>query len=167
MGRTRIVVGVVGTLVVAAYAALLAVNALVLDPLAAVPGQSLAQIHAELTRQGFSVRGDTVAVVVVALIGVLLAAVLSVLLLVTRAPAHVIAAVLLAVVVMGTPASYVAAIAIGMDVADAFGVGGGDHTIWAGVLYVTSLVALVGIPVVLVVGQAAHVRRTALRTHAA
>ncbi|MBF4607957.1 hypothetical protein [Curtobacterium sp. VKM Ac-1393] len=167
MGNTRIVVGVVGTLVVALYATLLAVNALVLDPLGAVPGQSLAQIHAELTRQGFSVRTDTVIVIVVAAVGVLLAAGLSVLLLITRATAHVMATVLLAVVAFGAPSSFWSGFALGMDVADAYGVGGGDHTIWAGVLYVTSAVALVALPFVLVVGQAVHVRRAALRARAA
>ncbi|MBT1605674.1 hypothetical protein [Curtobacterium flaccumfaciens] len=166
MGRTRIVVAVVGVLVVALYAALLAVDALVLDPLAAVPGATLAEIHAELTQQGFPVGADVATVVGIAVVGVLFAAGLSVLLLITRAPAHVIAAVLLAVVVMGTPMSFVAAIALGMDVADAYGVGGGAHTIWSGVLYVTSLVALIAIPVVLVVGQSVHVRRAALRARA-
>ena len=167
MGRIRIVVAVVGVLVVALYAALLTVNALVLDPLTAVPGATLAEIHAELSEQGFAVGADIATVIGIAVVGVLFAAGLSVLLLITRARAHVIAAVLLAVVVMGTPMSFVAAIALGMDVADAYGVGGGDHTIWSGVLYVTSLVALIGIPVVLVVGQAAHVRRATLRAHAA
>ncbi len=166
MGRTRIVVAVVGVLVVALYAALLAVDALVLDPLAAVPGATLAEIHAELSEQGFPVGADVATVVGIAVVGVLFAAGLSVLLLITRAAAHVIAAVLLAVVVMGTPMSFVAAIALGMDVADAYGVGGGDHTIWSGVLYVTSLVALIAIPVVLVVGQSVHVRRAALRARA-
>jgi hypothetical protein len=166
MGRTRIVVAVVGVLVVALYAALLAVNALVLDPLAAVPGATLAEIHAELAQQGFPVGADVATVVGIAVVGVLFAAGLSVLLLITRAPAHVIAAVLLAVVVMGTPMSFVAALALGMDVADAYGVGGGAQTIWSGVLYVTSLVALIAIPVVLVVGQSVHVRRAALRARA-
>lgn len=166
MGRTRIVVAVVGVLVVALYAALLAVNALVLDPLAAVPGATLAGIHAELTQQGFHVQTDIVVVIALASDGVVLAAGLSVLLLVTRAPTHVIAAVLLAVVVLGGPASFWSGFALGMDVADGFGTDGGDHTIWAGVLYVTSLVALIAIPVVLVVGQAAHARRAALRARA-
>ncbi|QQD75956.1 hypothetical protein I8920_14300 [Curtobacterium sp. YC1] len=167
MGRARIVVAVVGVLVVALYAALLALNALVLDPLAAVPGSTLPEIHAELTRQGFSVGTDIVVVIALAAVGVVLAAGLSVLLIVTRATAHVIAAVLLAVVVLGGPASFWSGFALGMDVADGYGVGGGDHSIWAGVLYVTSLLALIAIPVVLVVGQAAHVRRTAVRAHAA
>jgi hypothetical protein len=167
MGRTRIVVAVVGVLVVALYAALLAVNALVLDPLAAVPGATLAEIHRHLDAQGFHVQTDIVVVIVLASVGVVLAAGLSVLLFVTQVPTHVIAAVLLAVVVLGGPASFWGGFALGMDVADGYGTDGGDHTIWAGVLYVTSLVALIGIPVVLVVGQAAHVRRAALRAHAA
>jgi hypothetical protein len=167
MGRTRIVVAVVGVLVVTLYAALLAVNALVLDPLAAVPGASLDEIHRHLDAQGFHVQTDIVVVIALASVGVVLAAGLSVLLLITRATAHVIATVLLAVVVMGGPASFWSGFALGMDVADAYGVGGGDHTIWAGVLYITSLVALIALPFVLVVGQAVHARRAALRAHAA
>ncbi|WP_146243376.1 hypothetical protein [Curtobacterium sp. MCLR17_034] len=166
MGRTRIVVAVVGVLVVALYAALLAVDALVLDPLAAVPGASLAEIHGRLDAQGFHVQTDIVVVIALASVGVVLAAGLSVLLLVTRAPTHVIAAVLLAVVVLGGPASFWGGFALGMDVADGFGTDGGDHTIWAGVLYVTSLVALIAIPVVLVAGERRR-GRAALRPHAA
>ncbi|MBT1675355.1 hypothetical protein [Curtobacterium aurantiacum] len=167
MGRTRIVVAVVGVLVVTLYAALLAVNALVLDPLAAVPGATLAEIHRHLDAQGFSVPTDTAVVIGVAVVGIALAAGLSVLLLITRATAHVIATVLLAVVVLGGPASFWSGFALGMDVADAYGVGGGDHTVWSGVLYITSLVALIALPFVLVVGQAVHARRTTLRTRAA
>lgn len=167
MGRTRIVVAVVGVLVVALYAALLAVDALVLDPLAAVPGATLAEIHRHLDAQGFHVQTDIVVVIALASVGVVLAAGLSVLLLITRATAHVIATVLLAVVVMGGPASFWSGFALGMDVADAYGVGGGDHTVWAGVLYITSLVALIALPFVLVVGQAVHARRATLRAHAA
>lgn len=166
MGNTRIVVGVVGTLVVALYAGLLALNALVLDPLGAVPGQSLGAIYRHLDAQGYQVRTDTVIVIVVAAVGVVLASGLSVLLLITRATAHVMAAVLLAVVAFGAPAAFWSGFALGMDVADGYGIGGGAHTIWAGALYVTSLVALVAIPVVLVVGQAVHVRRAALRARA-
>lgn len=166
MGRTRIVIGVVGTLVVALYAGLLALNALVLDPLGAVPGQSLGAIYRHLDAQGYQVRTDTVIVIVVAAVGVVLAAGLSVLLLITRATAHVMAAVLLAVVAFGARAAFWSGFALGMDVADGYGIGGGDHTIWAGVLYVTSLVALIAVPVVLVVGQAVHVRRAALRARA-
>jgi len=166
MGRTRIVVAVVGVLVVALYAALLAVNALVLDPLAAVPGATLAEIHRHLDAQGFHVQTDIVVVIVLASVGVVLAAGLSVLLFVTQVPTHVIAAVLLAVVVLGGPASFWGGFALGMDVADGYGTDGGDHTIWAGVLYVTSLVALIAIPVVLVAGERRR-GRAALRAHAA
>jgi len=151
--RARLVVAVVGTLVVTAYAVLLAVDALVLDPLGAVPGRSLPAIYDELDRQGFAVGADVGTVVGIAVVGVLLAAVLGQTLLVTRAPAHVIAAALLAVVAGGGPMAFGSGFALGMDVADGFGTDGGDHTIWAGVLYVTSLVALVALPVVLVVGQ--------------
>ncbi|PZF57427.1 hypothetical protein DEJ23_08090 [Curtobacterium sp. MCSS17_008] len=156
-GGARTLVAVVGLLVVTAYAALLALNALVLDPLGAVPGQRLDEIHAELRRQGFGVTQDIVVVLVTAGVGVVIAAVLVWLL--HDGPAHVTASALLAVVAFGAPVSWWCGFALGMDVADGYGVGGGDHTIWAGVLYCTSLAALVAIPVVLVIGQARLIAR--------
>lgn len=167
MGRTRIVVGVVGTLVVALYAGLLALNALVLDPLGAVPGQSLGAIYGHLDAQGYQVRTDVVAVLVIAAVGIALAVAVLIVTLVRRTTAHVAAAWLLAIVAAGAVQVFGSGFQLGMDVADGYGIGGEDHTIWAGVLYGTSLVALLAIPVVLVVGQAAHVRRAALRSRAA
>lgn len=35
-----------------------------------------------------------------------------------------------------------------MDVADAYGIGGEDHTIWAGVLYATSFTAFLALAVI-------------------
>ncbi|WP_248704054.1 hypothetical protein [Curtobacterium sp. MWU13-2055] len=153
MGRTRIVVGVVGTLVVTLYAGLLALNALVLDPLGAVPGQSLGAIYGHLDAQGYRVRTDVVAVLVIAAVGIALAVTVLIVTLVRRTTAHVAAAWLLAIVAAGAVQVFGSGFKLGMDVADGYGIGGEDHTIWAGVLYVTSLVALLAIPVVLVVGE--------------
>lgn len=153
MGRTRIVVGVVGTLVVTLYAGLLALNALVLDPLSAVPGQSLGAIYGHLAAQGYQVRTDVVAVLVIAAVGIALAVTVLIVALVRRTTAHVAAAWLLAIVAAGAVQVFGSGFQLGMDVADGYGIGGEDHTIWAGVLYVTSLVALLAIPVVLVVGE--------------
>ncbi|MCS5492720.1 hypothetical protein [Curtobacterium flaccumfaciens] len=159
MGRTRIVVAVVGVLVVTLYAALLTVQQLVLDPLAAVPGTSLGAIHAHLEGQGFDVRGDVVAVLVTAAIGVALAIVVATVTLWRQVEPHFVVAWMLGIIAAGAVPFFVAGFQLGMDVADGYGVSGGAHTAWAGVLYVTSLVALVAIPVVIVFGE----RRRALR----
>ncbi|MBA8989047.1 hypothetical protein FHW23_000279 [Curtobacterium pusillum] len=164
MGWTRIVVAMVGVLVVTAYAALLAVNALVLDPLGAVPGTSLGAIYGHLERQGFDVRSDVVAVVVTAGIGVALAVAVAVVTLVRGTDVHFVAAWVLGIVAAGAVQVFGSGFQLGMDVADGYGVGGEDHTIWAGVLYVTSVIALVAIPVVLVVGERRRARRTASET---
>ncbi|WP_420368965.1 hypothetical protein [Curtobacterium sp. L1-20] len=149
-GSVRIVVAVVGVVVVAAYAALLAVNALVLDPLAAVPGQSLEQIYARVD-VGNDVTQDVIGVVVVASIGVVLALTAAVVGLAARLPASVIAVLHLGVLAAGAVATFQSGFWLGMDVADSWPTDGGAHTIWAGVLYVTSLAALVAIPGVLFV----------------
>lgn len=159
MERTRIVVAVVGVLVVTLYAALLAVQQLVLDPLAAVPGTSLGAIHAHLDGQGFDVRGDIVAVLVTAAIGVALAIVVAAVTLWRRVEPHFVVAWMLGIIAAGAVPFFAAGFQLSMDVADGYGVSGGAHTPWAGVLYVTSLVALVAIPVVIVFGE----RRRALR----
>ncbi|WP_065964404.1 hypothetical protein [Curtobacterium sp. UCD-KPL2560] len=160
-GARRVTVAVVGVLVVAAYAALLVVDALVLDPLAAVPGRSLDGLYAELDRQGFAVGADVATVVGLGIAGVVVAVVLATWLLVARAPTTVLVAALLAVVALGAPVSFASGFALGMDVADGFGVGGAAHTVWAGVRYLTSGIAFVAVPVVLVVGLTRSARRTA------
>lgn len=165
--RTNRLVAGTGIAVVALYAALLAVQALVFDPLAAVPGASLGAIHAELERQGFAVGTDVAAVVGIAVVGVALASGLGSSLVVTRARPYVTAAVLLGVVALGGPMTWWSGFWLGMDVADAYGVGGGAHTAWAGVLLVTSAIALAAIPFVLVIGQAISARRTTHRSRAA
>jgi len=158
MGNTRNVVVGLGVLAVTAYAALLAVQELVLDPLAALPGTPLATIYAHLDGQGFDVRSDVVGVLVIAAIGVVLAVVVAVVTLWRRVEGHFVAAWFLGILAAGAVPAFAAGFQLGMDVADGYGVGGQDHTVWAGVLYVTSLVALVAIPFVIVLGE----RRRAL-----
>lgn len=149
--RQRVGVSVVGVVVVAVYAGLMALQALVLDPLAAVPGKSLDAIHGHLERGGFDVAGDIRSVVVTAAVGVLLAVAVAVLGIVQRFEPVVIAVLFLALLVVGAPVTFGTGFALGMDVADGFGTGGASHTIWAGVLYGTSLAALVAIPLTLAV----------------
>ncbi len=148
-GSVRIVVAVVGVVVVAAYAALLAVNALVLDPLAAVPGRSLAQIYARVdawqrsstqrrrgARRGEHRGGLAVSRRPGSHRG-------------CRLPATVIAVLHLGVLAAGGLATFQSGFFLGMDVAGLVMTDGAAHTIWAGVLYLTSLAALVAIPGVL------------------
>lgn len=136
----------VGVLVVTAYAGLMALQALVLDPLEAVPGQTLAQIHTHLSTQGFDVAGDILSVLVAAAIGVVLAVVVAVSSIFLRLKPTMVAVLFLAVLALGAPVTFGTGFALGMDVADAYAVGGESHTVWAGVLYMSSLAALVAIP---------------------
>ena len=167
LGRARVVVTIAGLGIVVLYAALLAVQELVLDPLAAVPGASLPAILGHLERQGFDVHADVVGVLVIAAIGVGLAVVVAAVTLPLRVAPHFVAAWFLGIVAAGAVPAFAAGFQLGMDVADGYGIGGEDHTVWAGVLYLTSAVALVAIPVVLVVGERRHARRTVSGTQAA
>jgi hypothetical protein len=156
---SRTVVAVSGTLVVIAYAALLAVNALVLDPLAAVPGKSLPEIYATVDAMGMSSRQDVVGVLVTAGIGVALAVASALIGLSDRYSTHMIAVMHLGLVALGALVTFQSGFFLGMDVADAFAVSGGAHGLWAGVLYGTSLAALVAIPAVLFVTMVQDLRR--------
>ncbi|MET0806086.1 MAG: hypothetical protein ABWX98_03150, partial [Lacisediminihabitans sp.] len=69
----RLLVGLAGIGAVSAYASLMAVQALVFDPLAAVPGSTLAQIHGELRNAGNDVTRDITSILVAAAIGFSLA----------------------------------------------------------------------------------------------
>lgn len=146
VGVNRVLVAGAGVLAVTAYAGLMALQALVLDPLAAVPGRTLRQIHMHLSTQGFDVAGDIRSVLMAAAIGVALAVVVAVLSIVLRLKLKLIAVLVLAVLAAGAPVTFGTGFALGMDVADAYGVGGESHTVWAGVLYISSLAALVAIP---------------------
>ncbi len=133
-----------GVVVVAVYAAVMACEALVLDPLAAVPGQTLGQIHAHLRADGMNVTADIVTVIAQAVIGLTLAAVVAIVGLVRRLAPVVMSTWILAIIAAGGFVAFGTGFALGMDVADSYGVGGEDHTVWAGVLYLTSLAAFFG-----------------------
>jgi hypothetical protein len=148
VGVGRVLVAIAGVLAVMGYAGLMALQALVLDPLAAVPGETLAQIHVHLEAQAFNVTGDIRSVLGSAVIGVTLAVVVAVWSILRRLNAAVASALFLGVLAFGAPVTFGTGFALGMDVADAYGIGGASHTIWAGVLYITSLTALVAIPLV-------------------
>ena len=102
MTSGRVVLAVVGVLFVAAYAALMAIESLVLAVVAAAVG------------------------------------------LVRRFSVSTLAMIFLAIVAAGAVPAFGDGIHLGMDIADTYGGTGGAHTIWAGVLYLTSLAAAVG-----------------------
>lgn len=142
--RTRpVAVAVIGLVVVTVYAAWAALQILVLNPLAAAPGRSLAQIHAEMDAAGQAV-GIPPTLGVLA-IGPLLAA--AVLVGVSRGhlAARTTAMLTLALLALGAFGYFWASFMWGMNLADTYGIGGGDHSPWARPLYAVSLASLVGL----------------------
>lgn len=138
-------VAAVGLLAVAAYAALAAVQIFVLNPLAAVPGASLSAIYAEMDSAGE--RMPVTIPVVVFSLGLGVAIVVALLSIRSKLePAHS-AMLFLLLLVIGAPGYFVASFGPGMNLADAFMIGGGDHSGWSTVLYATSLAAAIATPV--------------------
>ena len=134
----------VGTLAVAAYAAMAALQILVLNPLAAAPGRSLAQIHADMDAAGESLGTPTVVVVA----GVALAMAITLAVNARREPPsswRLYLAGYLAILMLGVPAYWVASFGAGMSLADTYGITGGDHSPWALPLYAVSALAFIGL----------------------
>lgn len=129
----------VGVIAVIVYAALAALQILVLNPVAAVPGSSLAAIYAEM-----DAAGETMPVTMPLLIlgfGVAAAIVVAVLSIRSRLePAHS-ALLFLLLLVLGAPGYFVASFGPGMNLADTFMIGGGDYSKWSLVLFAVSLAA--------------------------
>ncbi|MDT3330637.1 hypothetical protein Q9S78_08125 [Microbacterium sp. KSW-18] len=142
----RTLVAAVGTAAVAAYAVVLVLQICVWNPLAAVPGSSLAEIGSQAATRGESV--FTPAPWVFAAIGVALAVAVLVLSVVARRTSTAgVAAGYLALIAAGAPAYFVASFGPGMALADAFGISGGDHAPGGSVLMVASGTAAVVIAV--------------------
>ncbi len=142
--RLALVVASVATMLVVAYAVLAAIQILVLNPLAAVPGKSLSRIRAELVASGESL--GTPLVLLVMGLGIALAIVILVE--TARHPeisAPAVALVYLALLAMGGPAHFFASFPAGMGIADTYLISGGDHSHWSTVLYAVSTLALLAI----------------------
>ncbi|WP_110589239.1 hypothetical protein [Microbacterium suaedae] len=151
--RTRTVVTALGgTALIVAYAVVAAVQILVWNPLAAIPGQDLAQI-----RSAAEAAGEHLAVMPVLIflgIGPAIAAVVVVL--AARGvftDARTVAVFLLGVVAAGAPAYFMASFGPGMALADAFLISGGDHAAGSAVLYVASALAIAAMPVAALAGR--------------
>jgi hypothetical protein len=149
MTRRHLVVGV-GMSVVMLYAALVGLDSLVFEPLAMVSGHSLGSIYARLIHeQGRAdVAYDVVSAASMVGVGTVLAISVGVVSRLTRVSLRWIMTMFLAVVVCGAAATFGAGIGTNMDVADTYGLGGGDRTVFAPSLYVASMSALVAIPAV-------------------
>lgn len=131
-----------GTVAVTAYAALAALQILVLNPIAAAPaGGDLAQIQRDLTAANESLGAPLVLTVLG--IGVVLAIALLVLLARLRDATPMAAALAyLLLLILGTPAYFMASFGAGMALAYTYMISGGDHSPWAWLLYWTSALAL-------------------------
>lgn len=154
--RPAITVSVIGVVAVVLYAVLGAVQILVLNPLAAVPGKSLAEIRAGMSEAGEAF--DTGMVFAIFGLGILIALGVAVLAIKDAAPARLTVLLYCAVLVMGAPAYFIASFGPGMSLADTYPISGADYSPWAMPLFVTSLLAL-GVAIILAVTFAWSPRR--------
>ena len=152
MNRTRrqaLWISIVGVLAVTAYAALAAVQILVLNPLAAAPGLTLDEIRSEMSSAGEDLGQG--AVFLILGIGVALAVAVAIVSMVGRADPAVTAMVFLALLMLGALGYFAASFGAGMGLADTFGIGGADYSPWARPLYAVSALAAAAIVIVAVV----------------
>ncbi|MDF2509593.1 MAG: hypothetical protein K0Q52_3452 [Microbacterium sp.] len=132
-------ISIAGVLAVTAYAAWAAVQILVLNPLAAVPGRTLDQIRSEMSAAGEELLWEPVAFILG--IGVVLAVVVAIVSIRGRAHPMVPAMSFLALLMLGAFGYFAASFGPGMSLADTFGIGGADYSPWARPLYAVSLLA--------------------------
>ena len=134
-----------GPLLVALYAGVMVVSLGWLEPRAAVPGLTRAEIAQGLDDFGSDLTSLTWSLVVVGLIGVGLSVAASSLGRRARLSLSTIATLHLGLLVLGAPVSFFAAFPLGMDVADTFGVSGGLRTPWHLVLLWASGISLLAL----------------------
>lgn len=143
MQRRTLWISIAGVLAVLAYAALAAVQILVLNPLAAAPGLTLDEIHFEMAGAGENL-GEG-AVFLILGIGVVLAVVVAVASILGRADPVIPTMSFLALLMFGVVGYFAASFGAGMGLADTFGISGADYSPWALPLYVISALAAVTI----------------------
>ncbi|GAA4070231.1 hypothetical protein GCM10023065_24690 [Microbacterium laevaniformans] len=142
--RRNLALAVAGTVLVVAYAAWAAVHVLIVNPLAAMPGYTVGEIHDAMTAAGQW--SGPLRVYITLAIGPLLA-IAALIVTVRRRDLSItsVASVYLALIVLGAPGYFWAAFDIGMGMADTFQINGGDYSPWAGPLYALSFAALVAL----------------------
>ena len=150
-----------GSAVLIAYSIAGAYQTLVWNPLAAVPGASLDEIHAAMDAAGETLGAPRV--IAWSAVGVALAVVGLIGTILERAPRprHVVAGYL-ALLVLAAPSHMFVAFTGGMGIADAFATSGGDHAPWGGMLYLASGLALLALLVLAFVRTAG--RQNGLRS---
>lgn len=146
--RSATWIGVAGFLLVVGYAVAGALQVLVWNPLAAVPGATLAEIHALMDRANESLAAP--AVLIWAATGILLAAAVLIAGLKHSISGRAAAGLYLVLLVLAAPSHWMASFPAGMGLADAFAISGGDHAPWGKVLYAVSALSLVAVFVVIV-----------------
>lgn len=157
-GRARIAVAAMGTALVIAYAALMVLQILVLNPLAAAPGRTLEQIHLDMEAANQSLMPGFA--IGIPAFGVALALVLAAIGMRARMPASVLGMGYLALLVVGSPAYLVASFGAGMSLADTYSIGGADHSPWSLLLHGTSFAA----GMLLFLAMVGHALRHGLRS---
>ncbi|QKJ18609.1 hypothetical protein [Microbacterium hominis] len=146
-------IALTGTIAVIAYATLAITQILVLNPLAAVPGATLDEIHAGLAAANEVISAPWV--IGLLAIGPILAVVLALLSRRADMTGRAIALAYLLILAFGAPAYFVASFGPGMALADAFMISGADYAPWGGALYLVSGAALLAAVVVAIVPQRA------------
>lgn len=144
--RATVLVSILGAVAVTLYAAWAAVQILVLNPLAAVPGSSLAEINGAMVASGEAV--NLMAPLVVLGIGPALAIAAAWVCVANRVPPIVAVSGPLALLILGTPGYFVASFGPGMALADTFLISGGNHSLWYLPLYAVSALAFVAVIIV-------------------
>ncbi|WP_449409128.1 hypothetical protein [Microbacterium maritypicum] len=137
--RSTVVVSVVGVLAVTLYAALAALQILLWTPLAAVPGSTLDDIRADMHAAGESLQeGMTIGILA---IGPILALIVAVIAIRSRAHPMVPAMTLLAVLMLGGPGFFLASFGAGMSLADTYYVSAGVTLPGVRSFYLVSVIA--------------------------
>lgn len=162
---SAVTIAVVGSVIVAAYAVLGALQILVLNPMAAAPDLTLAEIQAAVAEAGESL--PPFPVVVFVSLGLLLAVLVMLYAIAAPGPRPgVVAVMMLVIVALGAPAYFAASFPAGMALADTFMISGGDHSRWSVLLFLTSATALVcAIALAIVLALRARRAAPAARDH--
>lgn len=147
--RHTVLAAGLGFTVVAVYAIVGVLQILVWNPLAAVPGSTLAQIRAEMADANESLTADWV--MAWGGIGVLLAGIVLLVSTLRRSGrAGPVIAAYLVLLVFAAPGHMFVAFGPGMSLADTFMISGGDHAPWGVALYLVSAAALVALIVAII-----------------
>lgn len=142
--------GLAGFAVVLLYSVAGVLQTLVWNPQAAVPGETLGQIHAEMAKAHESLSVPWV--IAWGLIGFLLAVGILFQGLRRKIPAGRAALLNLVLIMLAAPSHWFASIPASMGLADTFYISGGDHSPWGAVLYLVSAAAL-GVLMLLLIGK--------------